>query len=225
MFEDTKYIQRSHQTKSEKMKGMKRIRGLLSTNKKNKILHEARYTGRANSLYTVDTSRDDDEYQPNPPHAATMMYRRSAAPSSPSSCSWNTFRERQVDHNASLCGPTIQINLFVMDPDTCSFELLQLQFDSSAGTKVADILPIASSSRSSNRNVLRGKGPSYRAIITLNGEELKSDASLVDYVDAGTSVVIAIPEGINASFETCAEVIKPILTIPKVQQMVGRTPR
>ena len=109
----------------------------------------------------------------------------------------------------------IQVILLIMDPATRRFELLQLEFDS-ALSKVSDIFKQVP--EAATEEVLQKT--TYKAVITPKGEELNSDASLSE-IATGATVVIAVPDSSDQSYEKCAAMAVPILTNSKVHKMVS----
>lgn len=104
--------------------------------------------------------------------------------------------------------------LLLMDPTSRRFELLQLEFDTKNGT-VADILqqiPIAAT-----EECLRTQ--SFKCVYDMDGNEYDDNKPLFECVN-GTPVVITVPNTYTKGALHAANMAKPILSEPKVQDML-----
>ena len=109
-----------------------------------------------------------------------------------------------------------QIILLIMDPQSQSFEIVKLDFDSDT-SKVSDIytqIPNAAT-----EHVLQTIN--YRAIIDIHGNELNSNSNLTEYVNDGdVGVFIAVSDNHLGSLIECARDAVPILTNVEARDMV-----
>ena len=122
--------------------------------------------------------------------------------------------EKKAEHN----GPLIQVIQLLIDPASRRFELLQLEFHSLT-TTVEDILkqiPL-SATEESLRTI------SYKYVCDANGKEMDQSKLLNEYI-AESGIVIAVAEG-GASYDDAYKLAKPILSDPKVINMVCTTYR
>jgi hypothetical protein len=193
---------------------MNRIKGLITRKsrrgRRNKYHSTASLDDRDENCTVETNGADNDAKTVCRRRINTQFLKERSMPSSPSSRSLTTI----FKSSSTFSYDPIHIILFIMDPETCQFELLELEFDSEIA-KVSDIykqIPIAA-----NDKFLQNAP--YKAIITTEGEELIHDVNLSEYV-TDVAVAIAVPKSINASFQTCASTIKPILALSKVQNMV-----
>jgi hypothetical protein len=102
----------------------------------------------------------------------------------------------------------LEVVLLLMDPHTCRFELLQLEFNS-LNALVSDVL--AHIPVSCTDTTLRKKA--YSGVCGRAGQELTSDKLLATFCH-GNDVLVAIPTGLSA--KECARLAKPILGDVKV---------
>jgi hypothetical protein len=106
----------------------------------------------------------------------------------------------------------LKVVLLLIDPKTCRFELLQLEFDSLKAL-VSDVLaqiPVACTD-----NTLRKQA--YSGVCGRAGQDITSDKLLATFCH-GNDVLVAIPTGLSA--KECARLAKPILGDIKVGAMV-----
>ena len=188
----------------KKSKSFKRIRGLLSREKKKPKAAAAPAEAPASvaddqsTVYGVDV---DDR---------SIATSSVAAP--PSSSLLETASKPK---ESTLSAPKpflLKVVLLLMDAQTRRFELLQLEFDSIKAL-VSDVLaqiPISVTEASL-------KSQAYTGICGRDGKEMTAAVLLKSFCK-GNDVLVAVPSGMSA--KECAKLAKPILSDDKVVNML-----
>lgn len=213
---DNKKLRRSRSKKTNSSKSLRSFRGLItgkSRREKRKQRAEEKKAKLESETGDLDTSH----------HAGPALAVLAADNVDEETIYGANFDDTTVvseapkdgDDATALTTDALQIILLLMDPGTRRFELLQLEFDPS-NSAVSDILtqiPL-----SATEETLRAQN--FDCVCSTDGIEYDLSKPLAEYIDS-TSVVIAAPKSDTVDARSAAKMAKPILTDPKVAQMLS----